>query len=81
MRKRIWLLALIPLLAACSTNYKAEPVVGPDDVRGTNTPDFDDDDAVAEQDCFRISIWVDRGLTTDEKNVGIACIVDVEDER
>lgn len=75
--KRLWLLALIPLFAACSdTEYKAEPVVGPDDQRGTEVPNYDDNDAIAEQDCFRIALWTDRGFSTDTKNIGIACFVD-----
>lgn len=77
MRKRIWLLALVPLLAACgSTKYRAEPVVGPNDQRGTDMPDYDDADAIADQDCFRIKIWHDSGFSINDKNVGIACIVE-----
>lgn len=85
MRKRIWLLALIPL-AACGVDrgYDAEPVVGPSDQREVDVPSLDDDDAIGEQKCWRIELWAEGDLVWQEhgdKNIGIACLVEDEADR
>lgn len=81
MNRKIALIA-IPVLAlgACTQRgYEAEPVVSADDQRATEVPDLGDEDAIKEQDCFRISIYA-YGFNDHEENVGIACIVGEVDE-
>lgn len=78
MRKRtiLTIAGLVFVLGACTTRgYRAEPVVSGDDQRGTDVPDISDDDAVKEQNCFRIEIWEDTFWSDDDENVGVACIV------
>lgn len=78
MRKRLALLVIIPLLAACGVKrgYVAEPVVGPADQREVDVPDLGDDDAIGNQKCWRIEIWSSGFFSTDDKNIGIACLVE-----
>lgn len=78
-RKSLWLLALVPLVAACGVQrgYDAKPVVGPNDVRETEVPDIGDTEAREDQDCFVIEIYAYGWFGgNNEKDEGIACMVE-----
>jgi hypothetical protein len=81
MNKRLLAIPVLALAAsACSTYYDVEPVVSENDQRVTEVPDFTDNDAVEDQDCFKITLKDEDGLGTDKKDVGIACIVTPAEE-
>lgn len=76
-RTAIVLIVAAALLGACSdSGYLVKPVVGPDDTRKTDVPDIDDSEAVEAQDCFEIEIWESHAFSSDDKVIGIACMVE-----
>lgn len=82
MRRLLALLFIILALGACGVerSYRAEPVVGPDDRRSVDIPDINDVKAIEKQDCFEIILHEQHTWSIDDYKVGVACMVDDEDE-
>lgn len=82
MRTRIAILIAVTAIAvgACTNEYHAEPVVGPDDPRSVDMPEHDDAEGRADQDCFMI-VYHNDGWDIDHDDEGIACMIEDEDDR
>lgn len=78
MRKRLALLTLTPLLAACGHKayYDTEPVVKDDDGewREVDTPGLNEPEVWKTEECFEIKIYDANSVTDHTRKLGVACL-------